>query len=151
VARRLTFTVDREPIEVEIGGEMFVAHPLLAPATLGELLDKKNVALDLVRQSEKESVDDALDLIAGIFDLILVSQSAERFRERLFSRSEPFDLAREVLPTIVGVVQEYTGRPTRPSSPSSDGSTTTGTPSTDGAPAEVSIPSGISPLADSST
>jgi hypothetical protein len=153
VARRLTFTVDREPIEVEIGGEVFIAQPVLSPPLLADLVDMQNdiSELDLANQREKERVDKALDLIANVFDLVLTPPSAERFRVRMFSRDEPLDLVREVLPAIPALVREYTGRPTQPSSPSSNGSTTTGTPSTDGAPAEVSTPSWISPLAGSST
>jgi hypothetical protein len=147
VTRRLTFNASREPIELELGGEVFTAHPVLAPATLGALVDKQSdvAQLDLHNRREKAALDEALTVIADIYALVLVPESTERFRDRLFSQDKPLDLLREVLPAIPALVREYTGRPTQPSPASSDGSATTGTPSTDGAPAPESIPSPLQP------
>jgi len=148
VVRRLSFTVAREPLELEIGGEEFTAPPVIAPAALAEVLNLR----EQVGEISTEKVGDGLEAIPKIlkvlgdaFTLILVPESAERFRERLASRDNPFDLMREVIPALVAITEEYTDRPTPPSSPSSAGSTNDGTSSTDGAPAEESTPSTSTP------
>jgi hypothetical protein len=194
VARRLQFTVDQEPILIEIGGDEFTAPPVLAPASLADLLDKRTTMNEslgaLTAQAdagERGAIDTLLGVVArrptcphcdaplsadkglhaadpptnpptwtavcpatgqpyqpatGIFDVILTDEkSAQLFRERLYSRTRPFDLIRELIPAITGLIEEYTGRPTQPSSPSWTPSPGDGTASTDGAPPAMSIPS----------
>jgi hypothetical protein len=160
VARSLRFTVPREPIELEIGGEVFTAPPILAPTTLAELMDKQAEIQDAfsnittqAQVGERGVIDTVLKVLArrptdseddgtGIFDLVFTDEeTAQRFRERLHSRDRPFDLLQEVMPAVRALIEEYTGRPTQPSPPSASGSDDGGTTSTDGAPAAASTPS----------
>jgi hypothetical protein len=39
VSRRGRFTVAREPIELELGGDLFHAPPIVAPEVLAEMLE----------------------------------------------------------------------------------------------------------------
>lgn len=149
MVRRLTFTVAREPIELEIGGEEFTAPAVLPAVVLGEILDQQ-AALSNFDPQAPDRLEAMLKVLATIFDLILVPESASRFRDRLYSRDNPFDLTREVLPVVYALIEEYTDRPTQLSPSSSNGSATAGTPSTDGPPPEESIPS-TSPPAASAT
>ncbi len=155
MARSLKYTVDREPIDLEIGGEHFDAPALLAPAALAELLDMQSQMTDVFARlqtptgepTEPGALNKVLGFIADIFDTIfgeespgVKSKSAVRFRERLYSKDRPFDLMREVVPAVMGLVEEYTDRPTQPSSPSSTLPGGGGTTSTAGQPSTVSIP-----------
>lgn len=171
MARSLRFTVEREPIALEIGGDQFTAPALLAPAVLADLLDRQRVINDAMatvgaqaEAGERGAIDAILRIMvrppagdgaaaqadeAGIFDLILGEEDARRFATRLYSR-DSYDLIREVMPAVKALIEEYTGRPTPPSSPSSNGSSDGGTSSTDGAPPEASTPS-PSTAGDSST
>jgi len=165
VARSLKFTVDRDVIDLEIGGEHFEAPPLLAPAALGELLDmhgrmsEKFARLQAApgQTAESGAMDDILAFIADMYDLIFGEETpgvkrdtAVRFRDRLYSKDNPFDLTREVIPAVVALVEEYTDRPTQPSPPSSTSPGDGGTTSTVGQPSTVSIPTS-SPLPVSAT
>lgn len=165
MARSLRFTVDREPIDLEVGGEHFTAPALLAPAALAELLDMQTRMTEMFgrlqtpagQPAERGALGDVLTFVADIFDTIfgeespgVKTNSAVRFRDRLLSKDNPFDLMREVVPSVMGLVEEYTERPTQPSSPSSTLPGGGGTTSTDGQQSTVSIPTS-SPLAVSAT
>lgn len=141
MAKRFSHTVSREPIEFEMGGEEYTAPPILAPDTLGDLLDKQNSIAEITAKDvERETLERVNTVLADIFDLILEPESAARVRERLHSRDRPYDLQREVMPTVMSLVEEYTGRPTQPSPPSSTPSPGDGTTSTDGPPQTASTP-----------
>ncbi len=148
MTRRLSFTVAREPIVLDIGGEDFHAPAVIPPVVLGKLLEQQKAisGIDIATVG----VEQVLEAIAEVFGLILVPESGQRFRERLFSRDNPFDLMNEVIPTMTGLIEEYTDRPTQPSPPSSNGQASDGTSSTAGAPAEQSTPL-VSPPTGSST
>lgn len=165
MARSLNFTVDREPIDLTVGGEKFVAPALLAPAALAELLDMQGRMTEMFSTLQtgngqpipQGALDKILGFIGDIFDLIfgeaasgVKAESAVRFRARLLSKDKPFDLMREVMPAVVGLVEEYTDRPSQPSSPSSMLPGDGGTTSTAGQPSTVSIPTS-SPLPVSAT
>lgn len=154
---------------MEIGGEVFTAPPVLAPTTLAALMDKQSTvqaaltALDVkARTDGRGALDEALAILSnrrpppgpgddtgwepGIFDLILDDAAADRFRRRLYSKNS-FDLFREVLPAVGGLVEEYAGpdRPTMPSPPSTTLLSGDGTTSTDGVPVTVSTLSVLEP------
>lgn len=85
--------------------------------------------------SEGESVVDGAGL-ANFLDRILVGDSKERWRTMI--NDEDWKVKAEVIKDIFGYVQEqWSGRPTGPSSSSSDGRRTTSGASTDAAPSEV--------------
>ncbi len=123
-----------------MGGEDYTAPAILSPQALGDLIDKQDLLAAINTTGQKDTVTEMLGLLADIFDLVLEPESAQRVRERLYSREKPYDLAREVMPTVVSLVEEYTGRPFPQSPPSSTSSTAAGTGSTDGPPAAVSTP-----------
>jgi hypothetical protein len=154
VARKRNFSVDREPIELVLGGETFHAPAVIAPAALGELLDAQAEVGDLLKIKELtqgEQIKQVLKLLDAVFRGILVPESSERFSKRLHSRDNPFDLMREVMPAVEWLVEEYSSdRPTQPSSPSGTGSNDGGANSTAGAPPAAWTPA-ISPPTGSST
>lgn len=153
MARRAKFTVEREPIELELGGDVFIAPPVIPPAVLGDMLDAAT-RIDEVQGAEglpqKEMLDRMMKILDEVFGLVLVPESAALFHERLFSREKPFDLTRELVPGLTWLVEEYTERPTEPSPQSSTGRSDGGTTSTSGVSVEASTPS-TSPDADSAT
>jgi hypothetical protein len=153
VTRRGKFTVEREPIELELGGDLFYAPPVIAPAVLGDMVDAAS-RIDEIQAtaglSQKDMIDQMLKVLDEVFCLVLTPESATLFHERLFSREKPFDLARELTPGLTWLVEEYTDRPTEPSPPSSTGRSDGGTTSTPGALVEASTPS-TSPVAGSAT
>lgn len=146
----MNFSVDREPIDLVLGGEHFATPPVLGGSQLGGLLDKHAAMTEAFGRLEKaatggtadgKAMAEVLELVASIFDEIFgkddegrLSEQATRFRKRLFSHSDPFDLQREVVPAVIALVEEYSGgRPTVPSSPSTtpprgDGTDSTGGP-----------------------
>jgi hypothetical protein len=151
--RSLKFTVDREPIDLELGGDHYEAPALLAPAALADLLDMQAAMsavfgrLEAAAKAGGTTVEsgvmaDVLNFVGDIFDQIFGpdTDTASRFKTRLLSRDEPFDLMREILPAITALIEEYTGRPTQASSPSSTPGAGAGTPSTDGQPPTTSTP-----------
>jgi hypothetical protein len=153
VARRAKFTVDREPVEAEIGGDLFIAPPVIPPAVLGEMLDAGERVAEIQNTkglSQKDQLDQVMKTVDEVFGLVLVPDSGKLFHERLYSRTNPLDLMREVMPALEWLIEEFTDRPTEPSPPSTTGPVDGGTTSTPGASAEASTPS-PSPLEGSAT
>jgi hypothetical protein len=153
--------VDREPIDLEIGGDHFSPPALLSPDALADLIDMQaDMSRMFGRLQAAASASNAaiepgqlreiLEFLAKIFDLILPEDDIARFRARLFDRKNPYDLLREVVPAVIGLIEEYTGRPTRPSPPSSTLPSGDGTTSAAGPPAVASTPA-TSLLAGSAT
>ena len=78
--------------------------------------------------------------MADFLDTVLLPESSVRFAKRMRSAEDPITGA-DLVETVNWLVGEvYGGRPTTPSSSSPDGSSTTGTSSTDGAPLLASTP-----------
>ena len=153
MARRAKFTVDREPIELELGGDVFTAPPVIPPAVLGDMLDAGERIQEIQNKpgvSQKELLDQMMKILDEVFGLVLVPESASLFHDRLFSHERPFNLVHEVQPALEWLVEEYTARPTEPSPPSSTGPSDGSTTSTSGVPVEVSTLS-PSPLDVSAT
>lgn len=144
MARRAKFTVAREPIELELGGDLFHAPPVIPPAVLGDMLDAGERIAEIQKKqglSQKEQLAEMMKVIDEVFGLVLVPDSVPLFHDRLFSRDRPFDLMNELLPAMEWLVEEYSDRPTVPSPPSTTGPDDGGTSSTSGASAEASTPS----------
>jgi hypothetical protein len=143
VARRRSFTVDREPVEVEMGGDWFSAPPVIPPAVLGDMLDAGERIAEIQNTqglSQKDQLAQMMKILDEVFGLVLVPDSATHFHDRLYSRTDPLDLAREVTPALEWLVEEFTDRPTQPSPPSTTGSSDGSTTSTSGASDAASIP-----------
>lgn len=153
MSRRRSFTVAREPIELELGGDLFTAPAVIPPAVLGDLLDagtRIEEAQKTAGLSQRDQLDQMMKILDEVFALVLVPDSVPLFHERLFSRANPFDLVHELVPAVEWLVEEYSDRPTGPSQPSSTGSSGGTSTSTSGAPDEASTPR-PSPPTDSAT
>jgi len=150
VSRRRSFTVAREPIVLELGGEEFHAPPVIAPAVLGDMLDAGERIGEISGKkdlSQRDMFAEMMKILDDVFGLVLIPESGARFHDRLHSRDNPFDLSKEVMPALEWLIEEYTDRPTEPSPPSSTGSSD-GTPnSTSGASEEASTPATSPPTA----
>lgn len=122
------FSFSLEPKRFKINDDVFEAAPALPLGLASQLSKFKDIA-----------AEGASDKLLEFFDEILFDQSAERFRERANSKTEPLPMTL-LMPIINWLLEEYGLRPTQPSeissstSESEDGSTT----STDGASAEAS-------------
>jgi len=68
----------------------------------------------------------------GFLDTVLLPDSAQRFAARMNSATEPITLD-QAFKVWTWLVEQYSGRPTQPSSPSANGHDGTGTSSTAGA------------------
>lgn len=124
------FSKKKPPVEFQIDDDIFIAPSVLPVPTMQELA---SVAGSLKNETDNDKL---FAEIANIFNVILTDASAVRFQERLRSKEEPIDVE-QLVDIMMWLLEEYGLRPTQPSSSSSDGapSETSGTPSTDGAPA----------------
>lgn len=153
MSRRRSFTVDREPIELEFDDDVCTAPPTIPSAVLGELLDAGERVADIQTNkslSQKDTIAQVLKVLDEVFGLVLTPGSAKVFHDRLYSRDKPLDLMRQVMPALEFLIEEYTDRPLEASPPSTTGPDGGSTSSTPGASAAVSTPS-ISPLGVSAT
>lgn len=153
MARKRSFTVKREPVEAEIGGDPFFGPPVIAPAVLADMVAAGDQISELQAAngvSAKDQIEQMMKILDEVFGLVLVPDSATLFHERLYSRTNPFDLLNEVMPAMEWLIEEYTNRPTEPSPPSSTGLSDGTSSSTSGAPVEASTPT-YSPLTDGAT
>jgi hypothetical protein len=120
------------PIEFDIDGEVFYASPVM-PADLVLSLG------DLATESNQGKRAQAA---MAILDSVLLPESATRFADRMKGGEHPITVL-DATGVINWLVSEHyaPARPTGGASPSQPGSSTPGTPSTDGAPPEGSTPS----------
>lgn len=139
---------DSEPKGFTIGTDTFECPAVLAPVLWGDLMEAAR-GLGGFQMGDKTEIAAALERIAAFTDVIFVDDAARaRFRERLFSRTEPIDLVKQVIPILNYLMEVYAVRPTQASSGSTTGSSDAGGTSTDTALTEESIP-GDSPSSDS--
>lgn len=153
MSRRRSFTIDREPIELEFDEDVCIAPSVIPSAVLAELLDAATRVTEIQNDTsltQKDMITQVLKVLDEVFGLVLVPDSAKVFHERLYSRDKPLDLSRQVMPAMEYLTEEYTDRPLAPSPPSTTGPQAGGTSSTPGASAVASIPS-TSPLGVSAT
>jgi len=107
------------PIEFVIDGETFTAYP----PTPGQ------VAMLMVAQASNRGAEDNIAGIIDFLDGILEEDAQVTFRRRLMDRDDPFDF--DMVEEIVeGLIEEWSDRPTQPSSASSSSRTTGGAKST---------------------
>ena len=153
MSRRRSFTVDREPIELEFDDDVCTAPPTIPSAVLGELLDAGEHVTEIQNNkslSQKDTITQVLKVLDEVFGLVLTPDSAKVFHDRLYSRDKPLDLMRQVMPALEFLIEEYTDRPLEASPPSTTGPAVGGTTSTPGASAGASTPQ-PSPAAVSAT
>lgn len=130
-----------------IGADTFEGPPVLAPVLWGDLMEAAR-GLGGFTMGSKEEIAAALERIANFTDVLLIGAGKARFRERLFSTTEPLDLTQQVIPILHHLMELYAVRPTRASGDSTNGSSGAGGTSTDTALTVESTP-GLFPSADS--
>jgi len=81
---------------------------------------------------------DQYDQLGQMLDLFLLPTSAERFAERMMSQTEPITMA-HINMIVEWLMEEFSGRPTRPAKRSSPSARSTGTNSMDGAQVEAAL------------
>lgn len=121
------FSKKREPIVFTIDGDEFSAFPMIPVPVLQEVVQ--------IQRGKGDA--DKLDVVERglrVLDLLLDGPSAERLRARMASRdlAEAVDFD-QVSQIISWLMEVHTGRPTRPSSESSE-------PSPTGEPGQGSTP-----------
>jgi hypothetical protein len=123
------FTKAKKRVEFKIDDDTFVAPKVLPIPVMQELAQ----AADALKANE--STSDALNKIINVFDIILLTDSATKMRERVASKDEPVDLG-QLSDILLWLLEVYGLRPTQQSSSLSAGSPdgTSGTPLTAGAP-----------------
>lgn len=108
------------------------------------------LALDLGKVARTFASADTEDKLAGLwqfFDAALLGDGGQKIQKQVYDKNDPLD-TNQLIEIMNWLLEVYGLRPTEPSSNSSTGSSESGTSSTDGAPAETSIPSS-SPSSDS--
>ncbi len=136
VVRHMDFSLSPEPVTFTIAPDEFRCVPEIP-------LDGITDLVKIARKQEGESDEARFNRIYEFFDSIMEPESATRFRRR-GRRSTPDDVntnpigMRHVMQILPWLMEVYGLRPTQASAESSDGSTQTSTPSTDGASPEES-------------
>jgi len=97
-----------------VGAEEFDALPTLPIPVMQELI-RASTGL-----RGKDLGAEALDQVLGIFDSILVPESAQRFKARIASVTDPVDLT-QVMDIMTWLMELYGKRPTQQSPESSSG------------------------------
>ncbi len=137
---------ESEPKGFTIGADTFEGPAVLPPVVWGDLMEAAR-GLGGFTMGNKEEINAALERIAAFTDVLLVKGN-ERFRDRLFSATEPLDLTVQVIPILHHLMELYGLRPTQASGDSTTGSSDAGGISTDTALTEESTP-GLFPSSDS--
>lgn len=138
---------DSEPKGFTIGPDRFEGPPIIPPVVWGDLMEAAR-GLGGFQMGNREEIAAALERVAKFTDVVLTDESAPRFRERLFSRTEPIDLVKQVIPILNYLMEVYAVRPPQASGGSTNGSSDAGGTSTATALTEESTP-GDSPSSDS--
>jgi hypothetical protein len=139
-----------DPIEFRLDPDTFRAFGAITTGTLQEIGD---VVTGLASPDGPTGPDGQattaglaaiiarVEIVLTAFDSLLEPESAARFRARAASKTNPVDF-RVLLSILTWLIEQYTNRPTEPSSNSSDGQPTGdgGPSSTDGGSPAVSTP-----------
>jgi hypothetical protein len=117
------------PIQFQVDSDYFSALPTLPIPVMQQLIQ---VSAEL---QGKTMGPEALTDVLGVFDIVLMEESRERFKARLQSTENPVSLT-QVMDIMVWLMELYGKRPTQQSSDSSSGlpTETVGTISTAGVP-----------------
>lgn len=123
------FTKVPTPIQFQVDGDYFAALPTLPIPVMQRLIQASS------EMQGETAGPEALDKVLGVFDIVLMEESRERFRARLNSTENPVSLT-QVMDIMVWLMELYGRRPTQQSSDSSNGlpTETVGTISTAGVP-----------------
>lgn len=128
-----------QPKHFKIDGDEFFA-PAVIPADVLGILVEAGTSLSEIKGTPKQQLDALIAKIADVMDLLLTPETAPRFKERLYSRTEPMDLYTQAIPAMQWLVEVYSQRPTQPPSSSASGPEDGGGGLTAIAPSEGSTP-----------
>jgi len=110
----------KTPLTFNIDEEEFTARPAVPGALL----------LDFVAEADSEDPVRAADAVMSFFDLALVDEDKDRFRD--FIRDPDVAIQMDIIAQVIEwLVEQYTARPTPPPSPSRNTRTRSGRGSTD--------------------
>jgi hypothetical protein len=133
----------KDMIQFQIDEDIFNAVPSIGGVILREMLDQSVELASVVAEGVNNSNAAVLGRqakeysykVVSFLDQVLTEESSQRFAERLRSVTEPIEL-NQVYAVYMWLLEQYSGRPTMPSSLSSNGHDGTGTSLTVGAPPE---------------
>lgn len=154
------FTIRHPPIQFRIDDDVFSAPPVISAVTLRRLAGLKSglEGLSKIDSLDESGIRDLLGKLAQMFRVLIPGASGRLFADRLLAEVDedddgplattlnlqPIDLREQAIPVLYYLLERYGLRPTQPSS-SLPESVTDGN-STDGAPAEESIPTDSEPI-----
>lgn len=136
------FSRPRKPVVFTVDGDTFEAAPAIPAETLAEFGDRYQSV------NEADTIRDTFQILASVFELVLLPNSHALILARLKDRSNPIDID-QLTEIIEWLMEQYGLRPTRSSPDSSNGQPPQepGTSSTDAAPAEESTSPPFLPIA----
>lgn len=119
------FSRNRPKIFLQLDGEQYEARSAIGLPTLQRV--------QAIQRKYKDPEADKAGMFAEMFDVLLKTADAERFRVKLADEDEPVD-AEQLQEMVAYVMERNGGRPTGESSASADGSSVVepGTPFTGG-------------------
>lgn len=130
-----------DTIKFKIDDDVFEAVPAVGANVLRSIMtlaDTTGLAANIESLTPEEAasrstkVMEMVNSTLSFLDLVLLPECATRFGERMNSATEPITLD-QAFKVWTWLVEQYSGRPTQPSSPSANGHGGTGTSSTVGA------------------
>lgn len=127
-ARRTAPTIidGAKPIEFKVDGDVFVAYP----PSPGQM------ALLVAAQADSRDVTTSMAAIIDFLDGLFDEEGRAMYRRRLMDRDDDFDFD-TVNDIVEGLIEEWSGRPTKPSSASQRPRKTAGARSTAKRPSTV--------------
>lgn len=130
----LRFQIDEDVFEAVPAVGAQVMRDIIGMTDAAELatLDVANVSPE-VAASRLPKVIEQVNRTLAFLDMVLLPESAQLFAARMNSADKPITMD-QAFKVWTWLIEQYGGRPTRPSSPSENGHGGTGTSSTAGAP-----------------
>lgn len=117
----------REPVRFRLGGQDFTCT---ATPSIAQALDLARAPEPDLTDMESATTGQAVAALIRFIESLLVSKSDQkRWRRVLRSKRDPIS-AQDIIELGTWLTVQYTARPTRPPSESSDGRAPTGTTST---------------------
>lgn len=133
----LKFRIDEDVFEAVPAVGANLMRDIIAMTDMSALADARAEGLTPEQATSKlPKVMEQVSKTLGFLDTVLLPDSAQRFAARMNSAVEPITLD-QAFKVWTWLVEQYSGRPTQPSSPSANGHDGTGTSSTGGALAAV--------------
>lgn len=112
------FTLRKKRVRFKIDDDIFEAHTTLSLP----LMQRMVKISQSMGGGKSEDRMESFDAVYDIFDQLLLSDSAKRFKKRATSTGEDgIDVQRQLIPILYHLLEEFGVRPTQPSSASSPG------------------------------